>query len=305
MSIWKVTDCAQRIEEVKRMLKLSSRHSGSVCPLCKIATFTQFLHKPHYTGKEEWSAWDHIGEEEDLDEDREVRTWTDDHIWVCATCGWWRVVRLTDSMRLQTSNRSYRGATGALRQLSDVDISPVVAEARLYLLKHGQSGIGLTDPYILEDVVASVMREMGYRAVATARTHDHGIDVVAEGGDGNLIGVQVKQTKRTISIEQIHSFIGALIIGDMTKGVYVTTSHYSKQAEQGVTTLSARSNHNIECIELVDGPQFLSALECSQVDMYTSGEQLAEYYENHLVLVQDQLSLESDADLEIENSILA
>jgi hypothetical protein len=39
--------------------------------------------------------------------------------------------------------------------------------------------------------------------------------------------------------------------------------------------------------------------------MYTSGEQLAEYYENHLVLVQDQLSLESDADLEIENSILA
>ena len=64
-------------------------------------------------------------------------------------------------------------------------------------------------------------------------SRDGGIDVVILDGDGGeTAGIQVKPYAGKIEAEQIRAFTGSLYLNEMTSGVFVTTSSFTKGTER-------------------------------------------------------------------------
>lgn len=126
-------------------------------------------------------------------------------------------------------------------------------------------------PMLMEQVVVSVLRSMGYETRATGRSGDGGIDAVLE-GPGGAVAVQVKRTRRSIEVEQVRAFVGALVVGRHTRGVFVTTSQF----RSGVSVATSALAGTGYAVELVDGDRFLHALGLAQTKMYASQEELLE-----------------------------
>ena len=113
-------------------------------------------------------------------------------------------------------------------------------------------------PYDFEKFIRSVMERSGFRDVfVTAASGDGGIDVsahVEETNDffaGTHVQVQVKRWRHAVGSIEINKFRGAL--STTAKGVFVTTSHYTRAA-----LLEAQHEHK-PCITLMDGVR-LSAI---------------------------------------------
>jgi restriction system protein len=85
----------------------------------------------------------------------------------------------------------------------------------------------------LQELVAEILRAMGFRAETSEKGPDRGVDVIASPDGLGLkeprIFVEVKHRKGTrISADQIRAFIGGRQQGD--KCLYVSTGGYTKEA---------------------------------------------------------------------------
>ncbi len=89
------------------------------------------------------------------------------------------------------------------------------------------------DPYDFQDLVAAILRAMGYRAVSSPPGRDRGIDIVAHpdalGFERPRIKVQVKHRKNSTSGPEMRSFLGALRAGD--NGLFVSTGGFTNDAK--------------------------------------------------------------------------
>src|SRR5882672_123650 len=106
-----------------------------------------------------------------------------DRYWICPVCGWWKgysSYRHTDH-----GMRSFLelGAAAVLRDLDLTDLSLPIEEVRSYLAAKYESRFGV-HPRLLELTVASVFKDHGHRAEATAYSNDGGIDVLVTDRDG-------------------------------------------------------------------------------------------------------------------------
>lgn len=124
-------------------------------------------------------------------------------------------------------------------------LSPIQAEA-----VRGQ--LMQITPQGFEHFVKALMEVNGFTKVAVTRlSGDGGIDVnayVDEANDffaGSHVQVQVKRWRHSVGSPDINSFRGAL--NTTAKGVFVTTSHYSRAA-----IVEARHEYK-PCITLIDG----------------------------------------------------
>jgi len=90
------------------------------------------------------------------------------------------------------------------------------------------------DPIDLEELVAGLLRAMGFQARTTESGADKGIDVIAHpdafGFETPRIKVQVKQVSSSISSPEMRSFLGALRNGE--SGLYVSTGGFTKPARE-------------------------------------------------------------------------
>jgi len=184
---------------------------------------------------------------------------------VCPCCGWWYVRQDTQQHIIQEWSHTIEGAHGALKNLDLTNLSIPINEIRLYLCAKYEERFNL-HPRLLEETVASVFRDLGYRVRVTGRSGDDGIDVVLDGDKGDTVGVQVKRYRSLIHVEQIRSFAGALVLAGYTKGIYVTTSGY----QRGAGSTTARFAKRGLAIELLDAPRFYQALQISQRSAYNS-----------------------------------
>ncbi len=184
---------------------------------------------------------------------------------VCPVCGWWAVSHNYYHVMEEVYQKTSMAAAGSLRNLSLSDISTPIDEVRAYLTVKYESRFEV-HPWLMEETVASVFRDFGYRARVTAYTRDGGVDVILDGPDGALVGVQVKRYRNTIGTEQIRAFAGAMLISGFTRGVFVTTSKFSRFAGRDAAVASARGY----AIELLDGEGFLRALKVAQRERYVS-----------------------------------
>lgn len=84
----------------------------------------------------------------------------------------------------------------------------------------------------MEQLVAGLLRSMGYHAEATPKGPDGGRDVVASpdplGLESPRIIAEVKHRKGPMGAPQIRAFIGGLRAGD--RGLYVSTGGFTKEA---------------------------------------------------------------------------
>ncbi|MBQ4845214.1 restriction endonuclease [Pseudoalteromonas sp. MMG005] len=119
-------------------------------------------------------------------------------------------------------------------------------------------------PLFFENLVVDLMLAMGYggsrqdAGQATQYTQDGGIDgIIKEDKLGlEMIYLQAKRyTDKTVGRPDIQAFAGALDMHRAKKGVFITTSGFSKEAKAYVNMIEKR-------IVLVDGEQ-LSALMLS------------------------------------------
>lgn len=111
------------------------------------------------------------------------------------------------------------------------------------------------DPYELEDLVAAVLRSMGFQAKTTTPGPDGGVDVIAHpdafGFEKPRIIVQVKHVSSPIGSADMRSFIGTLHTGE--SGLYVSTAGFTSSAE-------TEAKHAHESICLLDRDAFIDLM---------------------------------------------
>ena len=113
--------------------------------------------------------------------------------------------------------------------------------------------IGKSDPIFFERLVLDVLVAMGYGASAasvqtTPTSGDAGIDGIITLDRLGLekIYVQAKRWSNTVGRPQLQAFYGALAGRRATKGVFITTSDFSREAREFAASVS-------DSIVLVDG----------------------------------------------------
>lgn len=191
----------------------------------------------------------------------------------CPGCGWWRVHSHFDDMWSSTKNIIIdKGAAGSLNELNLTDISTPIKEVTSYLTAKYESRFTLS-PRLFEETVGSVFRDLDYDVVVTAYSNDGGIDAVLIDEHGSKIGVQVKRWKNTINVEQIRAFAGALILGNYTKGIYVTTSDFQSGTKKAIKTFKMRGYP----IELMNAERFYDALKITQKKAYQRPKNIEPY----------------------------
>ena len=133
-------------------------------------------------------------------------------------------------------------------------------------------------PRSFEYLVTQLLNKMGYggsikgSAKVTPYTNDGGIDGVIKEDILGLgrIHIQAKRYAPTLTIgrQDIQNFVGALAVAQSNKGVFITTSSFSKGAVDYVNTLNGNTT-----IVLIDG------------------QQLANYIYDHSLGMQDEQTI--------------
>ena len=143
-----------------------------------------------------------------------------------------------------------------------VDASP----ERLYEVEAIRAQMLDTDPYKFEHLVAAVIENGGFTNVSVTRSSgDGGVDVrafVAETDDffaGTFVQFQAKRWRHAVGSVEIKGFRGA--IDTTAKGVFVTTSHYTRAA-----TVEAM-HPGKPCITLIDGMRLSSLVLKHGIDV--------------------------------------
>ncbi|QSI31263.1 hypothetical protein GNX71_17435 [Variovorax sp. RKNM96] len=180
---------------------------------------------------------------------------------ICPVCGWWIA---EDRAVLPAMHWQHWAVTlasePALEELALNDIGAPLQEVRRYLMRRFEART-LMHPRLFELTVASVFGDLGYRASATGYSNDGGVDVILEDGSDARIGVQVKRRKGAVEVEQIRAFLGALMLGGYTRGVYVSASRFSRGARKAARL----STQTVMPIELVDAGRFFDMLDYVQL----------------------------------------
>lgn len=92
--------------------------------------------------------------------------------------------------------------------------------------------IAKLDPYEVQDLVAGLLRALGYRTRVSRRGSDRGVDIFASsdgiGLSGPRIFVEVKHRSKSTDAPDIRSFLGGRRTGD--RCLYVSTGGFSRDA---------------------------------------------------------------------------
>lgn len=209
----------------------------------------------------------------------------------CPVCGWWRVRKTKGWSTSWEFRTKTHAAVAALRNLDLMDLSVPLEEIRSFLAANYDVRFAI-NPRRFEETVASVLVPEGFTSRVTAYTKDGGLDAIFDGPTGEVIGVEVKRHKGTIGVALIRAFTGALVVHGITRGVFVTTSRFSRDARLAADAANERGYG----IELLDAPRFLEALELTQRQFYKdTGEFLHSIGEPDLQLVGEfQIDIPSD-----------
>lgn len=85
----------------------------------------------------------------------------------------------------------------------------------------------------MEDLVAGVLRGMGYKTRKSTKGADRGVDIIASpdglGLEQPRIKAEVKHREGAVGAKDLRSFIGGLRSND--RGLYVSTGGFSKEAK--------------------------------------------------------------------------
>ncbi len=121
--------------------------------------------------------------------------------------------------------------------------------------------ISTNSPAFFEQLVIKLLVKMGYggsikdAGMAVGRTGDGGIDgIIKEDKLGlDVIYIQAKRWQGVVGRPEIQKFVGALHGQRAKRGVFITTSGFTKDAEQYVATIDPR-------VVLIDGNKLVDLM---------------------------------------------
>lgn len=152
------------------------------------------------------------------------------------------------------------------QDLIDTGFTEIEAQVKNELLER----LKKIDPYYFEKVILILLKKMGYGDfIETNKSRDGGIDgIINEDKLGlDKIYIQAKRyDENKVREKDIRNFIGAMS-GDTTKGVFVTTYDFDKDAIQ-----KAHDAHHT--IVLIDGQKLVSLMH-----QFNVGVQIKSIYE--------------------------
>ncbi len=203
---------------------------------------------------------------QDRTSDKQPQCGVDIDIFVCDRCGWWKIKcqhMLADRRVLFYQDLA---ACAKLLELKVECQNTPIEEIRTYLIGKYEQRFKL-HPRMYEETVGSVFGSLGYEAVVTGYQKDDGIDVILQ-KDGELIGIQVKKWKESlpITVAQIRELNGSLVLGGLTKGMFVTTSRYQSGCEETANRYAKLGYP----IELINAEQFFDQLCLAQRSLFHS-----------------------------------
>jgi restriction system protein len=148
------------------------------------------------------------------------------------------------------------GAAAAEDQTPEERIGSAYREQRAALAAEVLERVGEQSPSFFEQLVLDVLSGMGYggtregAALRLGKSGDEGVDgVIREDRLGlDQIYVQAKRWKNPVGRPEIQKFFGALHGQRATKGVFITTSTFSREAADFAESVTPR-------IRLVDGKE--------------------------------------------------
>lgn len=149
----------------------------------------------------------------------------------------------------------------AQEQTPDERIETAYGEMTAALRKELLDRITADAPEFFERLIIDLMLAMGYGQAGggqhLGRTNDGGVDgIISEDALGlDVVFLQAKryQPGNVVGVEKIQAFAGALVGQGATKGVFVTTSHYSQQAHDYAKKIMQR-------LVLIDGEELTRLL---------------------------------------------
>lgn len=134
-----------------------------------------------------------------------------------------------------------------------------IREINLSLADSLMSELLKMNPYDFENLIVRLLIKMGYgtlkqnESAVTQKSGDEGIDGIVSadkfGFDSIYIQAKKWRSDTTVGRPEIQRFLGALAGQGATKGIFITTAHFSKEA----TAFAEKQLH--QKIVLVDGNQ--------------------------------------------------
>jgi len=156
--------------------------------------------------------------------------------------------------------------TATPQDLIDIGFLKIDSQVKNELLERLKS----LDPYYFEKVILILLKKMGYgEYTETSKSKDGGIDgIIKEDKLGlDKIYIQAKRYEENkVREKDIRNFIGAMS-GDTSKGVFVTTSEFDKDAIQ-------KAHDAIHTIILINGEKLVDLMY-----LYNVGVQIKVTYE--------------------------
>lgn len=153
------------------------------------------------------------------------------------------------------------------RQIAPLEIAESdVRELTSYETEELRSQLLQINPYRFEHLVKDVIEAQGFNEVSvTSASQDGGIDVNAYVADSDYffskthVQIQVKRWQHSVGSVEINGFRGAL--NTTAKGVFITTSHFTKAAIR-------EAAHPVKpSISLIDGFLFAKIVKEVSVDL--------------------------------------
>lgn len=164
----------------------------------------------------------------------------------------------TEQVNEQTPEEALAAAYGKLRENLETEVLGQVKAA---------------SPAFFERLVIDLLVAMGYGGSrqdagrAVGRSGDGGIDgIIKEDRLGlDVIYVQAKRWENVVGRPEIQKFAGALQGQRATKGVFITTSNFSRDAEEYASVINTK-------IILIDGERLAGLMVDHDVGVTTAGE---------------------------------
>ena len=130
-------------------------------------------------------------------------------------------------------------------------------------------------PDFFEELVLDLIFKMGYcgsraDAEAVGRSGDGGIDGVIKGDKLglDLIYVQAKRQEKNVEVDKVRDFTGALDSKGARKGIFITTSDFTRPAKEFVEGVTSKR------IILIDGKQLVQLMI-----VHNLGVSLGDFYQ--------------------------
>ena len=188
---------------------------------------------------------------------------TKTEIWkqkLCPSCRWWTLDYHSYLPHEDGIAEDHGHAFAVLREFHIDGIDTPVEELRRYLTDRFEARFDI-HPRKLEEILASIFREHGFRVELTAYTKDGGVDLfLLRSPREGWIAVQVKRNKESmkIGVEEIDRFLGVILRHDLYRGIFVTTSSYTKGAIRNCSAHSLLRRGYF--LELWDSKKLLEAM---------------------------------------------